>query len=374
MDYAYAQDRWNLAKTNSKHYKLLKPLLWKSLELTTGHLVSEYVDPLMLENLRYTEELDIDVKLNPANPHEFMTYGFNVAKLLTAVNPTKLNSLTLKGTCGEMLLLSLKNFLSLQHLDLCDLVQVKETIWNTLSVPPTLKSFSVSSCPVSNEFIQAVISSCKKLVSLEIYDCERITSESLVTIAKAKNLRFIGLRSIGPPDHKFDVSSLAALPNLAELRLTYIPTMPGSFVKLVEGLPKLKVLAIADLNITDEDFGRVEQLRNIASLHVYCCPSLNGGSFITTVCSLPTLQRIDVDAEIFSKSDPNQLRDILSPLSRLESLKMIGIYHDEQKHPGVCIRMVHALCWGEEQRWTVTVRNGVPDNGHLLTLHKVKHQ
>ena len=154
MDSADEQDKWNLAKTSRQHYKVLKPLLWKSLELTTEYLVCDYVDPLMLENMQYTQELYIDVRLNPAVPQDFMRYGFNVSSLLNALNPAKLNSLWLQGACGERLLLSVKDLHFLQYLELRDLVKMGKTTLNNVILPPALKMLKIHLCRVSHAFIQ----------------------------------------------------------------------------------------------------------------------------------------------------------------------------------------------------------------------------
>ena len=64
FDYTGVQDNWSVAAINRQHRDVIKPLLWKKIKLTKKHLLSPQLDRVMLENLQYTQTLDLHATLD----------------------------------------------------------------------------------------------------------------------------------------------------------------------------------------------------------------------------------------------------------------------------------------------------------------------
>jgi len=369
MNYSSEQDKWNLAKTCRQLYNVIKPLIWKKIKITKKHLLSAHLDPTILMNLQHTQKLSLVTKLDHSIHTDCIRYGFNMSRVLNAINPMKLHTLTLKGVCGDSLLYSMKDLVSLQNLQLHHIENVEASSWNHACLPAGLKMLGVVSCSVSNEFIQAVVRRCKVLESLFIFECNKLTEASLVALREAMNLRFLGIYKMGSPGYKLDVSPLVDIPNLEDLRINGVGMADNSFAFLLKECSTLTGLEIVDLEITAQEFHGIHKLQNLTEISVQQCPAIKGLTFMAAISSLEELETISFDVEMFSGiAIPNNIRGILSPLNGIASLETINISYDQGKYADTCLQIVASLCWGEEAKWKIKVNKS--GKTHVLTLTK----
>ena len=102
LEYSSLEDKLNLALCNNEHYSVIKPLMWTRVKLTGKHMLSHHIDSQALENLQYPQELHLNGKFSEQTVSNSILFGFNLSRVLYAIDPVKLTSLVLVGSCGRL--------------------------------------------------------------------------------------------------------------------------------------------------------------------------------------------------------------------------------------------------------------------------------
>jgi len=370
MVHSSSQDKWNLAKTCSQLLNAIKPLIWREMKITNKHLLSTQMDSFILENLQHTQKLDIDAKLEPTIPTDCIRFGYNMSSLMHAINPLNLRKLTLKGACSDNLLYSMKHLSSLQELHLQHIANVEDVVWNHACLPNGVEVLGILSCSVPNEFIHAVVRSCKVLQTLIIWQCNRLTGPCLVALHGAMKLAYLGIYKIGSPGYKFDVSSLADIPSLIDLRIGAIGMTENSFARLLNKCSQLTGLELMEMDTNAQEFSGMHQLQNLTEISVLGCPAIKASTFLTAISSLEASETMEFDVEMFSENDNvDDTKRMISLVNRMPYLETINLCYDQRKNSDICLQIVSALCWGDKVIWKTKVNK--KGQKRVLTLCKV---
>jgi len=324
------RDTKRVACTCRDHFNLLKPIIWRNVNILYPDCGLLKGEDQYLQNLQHTERITF---LHDA-PFEFddeviPKYSLYLGKFLSFFNRGKLREVQLDGV-GPM---SCFVFIleSLSYIRVLTLDDIKFKDLSCLSCLQDLRSLTLQMCRLKDETFKSV-QRITTLEELKVNSCKNLTDDSLACIGKMKSLNTLSFQYNGykyVPKPAFKVEHLIGLTNLVDLCLSGVSCSDESFQLVCQRLEKLEEMTLQCLHeLTNQGFICIHLLTKLMNLDIEQCDKLSERCFMC-IEYVSSLRYLTFDAGMCKEETVEQAvkvhYDTIGRLNYISNLQTIRV-------------------------------------------------